>query len=77
MAIHVFESTADAYNATQCDPEVKKGDLLYIPSEQVIGIADTWPIAITEKHGELHCTRDIGQGGDEGLLMFIEQLASA
>jgi hypothetical protein len=28
--------------------------VLVIPSEGVVGIADTWPIAVTQEHGALH-----------------------
>lgn len=52
--IHVFSSTGAAYDACQCDAEIKDGDILVIPSEGVVGIADTWPFAITAKRGALH-----------------------
>lgn len=54
LGIHVFDSSGDAYDATQCDESIKTGDCLVIPSEGVVGIADTWPIALTENPGELH-----------------------
>lgn len=54
MKVHKFDSTGDAYDACQCDEEIKKGDLLVIESEKVIGIADTWPVAVTTESGELH-----------------------
>jgi hypothetical protein len=38
----------------QCSDEIQKGDVLLIPTEHVVGIADTWPWAITEAHGDLH-----------------------
>lgn len=71
MNVHQFESTVEAYDACQyrdrqyCEinglPEedvVRNGDILVIASEAVIGIADTWPIAIlypgcnSESHSE-------------------------
>jgi len=58
--IHLFDSTGDAYDACQCGfhPEtgedIRTGDTLYIPSEGVIGVADTWPFAVTANHGALH-----------------------
>ena len=52
--IHLFASTGMAYNACQGDESISKGDILVIESEGVIGIADTWPFALTEKHGALH-----------------------
>lgn len=54
MKIHFFESTGEAYDACQCAPEIKIGDILFIPSEGVVGIADVWPVAITADHGDLH-----------------------
>ena len=61
--IHYFESTREAYDATMCGEnfatkeDIKLGDLLVIESEEVIGVADAWPYAITEEHGELHATK--------------------
>ena len=54
IAMHTFDSTREAYNATQCRDDIKKGDILLIPSEGVVGIADTWPFAVSSKRGELH-----------------------
>lgn len=54
MKIHEFESTEEAYAATQCDGDVKDGDLIVVESEKVIGVAETWPFAVTEAHGDLH-----------------------
>ena len=54
MNVHYFESTRDAYDACQCDDNIKQGDLLIIESEGVVGIADTWPVAITTECGDLH-----------------------
>ncbi len=52
--IHHFDSTVRAYDATQSDDNIKKGDVLIIESEKVVGLADTWPVAVTEWPGELH-----------------------
>ena len=71
IRIHNFETTADAYDATQCDPEVKKGDILIIESERDIGIADTWPVAVTREHGALHWILK----GRAGLCSEIEDIA--
>lgn len=54
--VHTFDNTTDAYDATQCNEEIKDGDVLVIESEQVIGIAYTFPFALTEYIGELHVT---------------------
>jgi hypothetical protein len=52
MTVHRFKSTESAYDATQCDVDVKKGDILVIGN--IIGVADTWPFAVTKEHGQLH-----------------------
>lgn len=54
IATHIFRSTGDAYDACQCDESIKRGDVLVIESEGVIGVADTWPIAVTVVNGNLH-----------------------
>jgi hypothetical protein len=52
MTIHRFESTERAYDATQCDPDIKTGDILVIGN--IIGVADTWPFVVTKESGQLH-----------------------
>ena len=52
--VHFFYSSGDAYDATQCNEEIKNGDVFVIPSEKVIGVADTWPIAVTKEYGKFH-----------------------
>jgi hypothetical protein len=52
--VHRFDSSRDAYDACQCCEGVNDGDVLIIASEGVIGIADTWPFAMTQAHGSLH-----------------------
>lgn len=58
MMTHEFESTGEAYDATQTEDAIKDGDLLLIPSERVVGIADTWPVAVTVEFGKLHTIVD-------------------
>lgn len=53
-SVHFFASTGEAYDATQTTDEIKNGHLLIIESEQVIGLADTWPVAVTVQYGVLH-----------------------
>lgn len=37
---------------------VKDGDVLYVPSEKVIGfLYQAWPVAITKEHGEFHAIK--------------------
>jgi hypothetical protein len=52
--VHEYDTTEDAYGACQCDESVKNGDILHIPEEKVVGMADTWPMAITKEYGALH-----------------------
>ncbi|PPD07344.1 MAG: hypothetical protein CTY28_09560 [Hyphomicrobium sp.] len=54
MTIHAFLTTGAAYDACQCVTDLHKGDTLLIASEGVVGIADTWPFAVTKTHGSLH-----------------------
>lgn len=56
--IHMFDYSGEAYDACQCDKSIEDGDILYIPSEGVVGIADTWPIAVTHSYGKLHTPAD-------------------
>jgi hypothetical protein len=51
---HYFDSTGEAYDACQCDEKISTGDALVIESEQIVGLAYTWPVAITEAYGVLH-----------------------
>jgi hypothetical protein len=52
--IHFFDTTVAAYAATQSDDQVREGDVLIIESEKIVGLASTWPVAVTELSGELH-----------------------
>lgn len=52
--IHTFDSTGEAYDACQCDENIHDGDVLVIEAEQVVGVADTWPVAVTKEYGSLH-----------------------
>lgn len=53
MRVFQVDSTKEAYDMSQ-DGRAKNGDIFVVPSEEVIGISWTWPVAITEAHGELH-----------------------
>ena len=67
--IFTFPTTGEAYDGCMCgipeydddlngDKEIKCGDILMIPSEKVIGVCDTWPIAVTKEHGQLHLLKE-------------------
>lgn len=53
-----FESTGAAYDAAMSDDRIRKGDVLVVKSEEVVGLADTWPVAVTLEAGQLHHVRD-------------------
>ena len=52
--VHHYSDTGAAYSATQHDATVMNGDVLVIVDERVIGMAETWPFAITVEPGSLH-----------------------
>ena len=54
VRVWTFANSGDAYDMTQCDEDLKTGDVLLIPSEKVVGITNTWPLAITKEMGQLH-----------------------
>ena len=61
---HEFDSTGEAYDACQCDDTIKTGDTLVIKSEGVVGVAHTWPIAVTVTRGEFHTLKTPGNWSD-------------
>jgi hypothetical protein len=45
---HRFDSTGDAYDASQTDESISNGDVLVVESERVVGVlVDAWPVAVT------------------------------
>ena len=52
--IHAFASTGNAYDAVQTDETIAAGDTLLILDERVVGVAMTWPFAITAEPGKVH-----------------------
>lgn len=53
-----FETSGGAYDAAMSDDTIQKGDVLVVESEGVVGLADTWPVAVTLEAGQLHHVRD-------------------
>lgn len=63
-----FPTTGEAYDASQTgtawvpgvgeadgeEVDVVNGDILVVSSERVVGVVDTWPVAVTHEHGALH-----------------------
>ena len=60
---HAFASTGNAYDATQCDEAIHTGDTLIVLPENVVGVAMTWPLAVTQTHGNLHA-QSAPRGGE-------------
>lgn len=81
IQIREFSSTREAYAACQCDETIETGDTLLIPSEGVVGLADTWPVAVTTASGDLHVVaegmtiRDPSLGYDLDAIAQAEALA--
>lgn len=56
--VHTFKSTAEAYDASQSDDEIRDGDVLVGRSEAVVGVlVGAWPTAVTARHGSFHYLR--------------------
>jgi hypothetical protein len=52
---HRFNSTSDAYDASQTDDSISHGDVLVVESEHVVGVlVDAWPVAVTPERGAFH-----------------------
>ena len=56
--IHAFASTGNAYDAVQTDETIATGDTLLVLDERVVGVAMTWPFAITAEAGKLHAVSE-------------------
>lgn len=53
--VHIFETTGEAYDGSQCRDDISNGDVLAVPSEGVVGVlVEAWPVAITKEHGAFH-----------------------
>ena len=52
--VHTFDSSVEAYDASQCDDDIANGDVLVVLSEDAIAIlVEAWPVAISpEMSGE-------------------------
>jgi len=72
--LFVFSDTVEAYDACNCDSEVKTGDTILIPSEGVVGLAWTWPVAVTTTCGSLHAASiPICQLKSRGIPVFSQE----
>lgn len=66
--VHTFDTTKEAYDATQGNEAVKAGHTLLIEDEGVVGLAWTWPVAVTKAFGELHIPSDVDGADLAGLI---------
>ncbi|MGE8136401.1 hypothetical protein ACQKO5_22665 [Novosphingobium subterraneum] len=71
--IHAFASTGNAYDAVQTDESIAAGDTLLVLDDRVVGVAMTWPFAITAVPGKLHAVCE--PGADETLGHIEKALA--
>jgi hypothetical protein len=57
--VHTFATSQEAYDASQTRDEIRDGDVLSVPSEQVVGVlVEAWPVAITAQRGSFHRLAD-------------------
>jgi len=55
VGVHQFNSTGEAYDASQTSDHIKDGDVLVIGREQIVGVLfEAWPCAVTDNHGAFH-----------------------
>lgn len=53
--VHLFESSGDAYDASQTRDDISDGDVLVVESERVVGfLVKAWPVAVSDEHGAFH-----------------------
>lgn len=47
---HYFDSTGEAYDASQCDDNIHNGDVLVVKNEHAVAILiEAWPAALEDK----------------------------
>jgi len=52
--IHAFATSGNAYDGVQTDERIATSNLLLVLDEAIVGIAMTWPFAVTAEAGNLH-----------------------
>ncbi|MFF5045644.1 hypothetical protein [[Kitasatospora] papulosa] len=80
-AVHRFETSSDAYDATQALDGISDGDVIVVESEKVVGfLVRAWPAAITVARGSLHMVsapdREHEDGAYAASVDLAEQLAN-
>jgi hypothetical protein len=55
VRIFTFDNTSEAYDETQTNEDISDGDILVVPSENVVGyLVEAWPVAVTRARGQFH-----------------------
>src|SRR4051812_12539321 len=77
ISVHEFDSSSEAYDASQYRDDIHSGDVLRVPSEGIVGIlVEAWPVAIVGGPGAFH-TIEPG-AGDGGIReQYAESIALA
>ncbi|MFE3146613.1 hypothetical protein ACFXJ6_08105 [Streptomyces sp. NPDC059218] len=81
-AVHRFDDTTTAYNASQCHDEIKDGDLLVVASERAIAVLmGAYPVALTILNGQFHdgleeSARTIREGRYAASVDVAEEIAA-
>lgn len=59
IRVFTFDDSGSAYDQTQVRADVHDGDVLHIPSENVVGfLMRAWPVAVSADRGVLHTLAD-------------------
>lgn len=56
--VRTFRTSGAAYDACNCDETMTAGAIFMVPSEQIVGVAWAWPVAVTRNAGHLHTLED-------------------
>ncbi|WP_371099294.1 hypothetical protein [Streptomyces sanglieri] len=81
-AVHRFDDTTAAYNASQCYDEIKDGDVLVVAGERAIAVLmGAYPVALTILNGQFHdgleeSARTIREGRYAASVDVAEEIAA-
>ena len=52
MRLFTFDNSTEAYDATQTRDDISDGDVIVVPSENIVGyLVQAWPVAVTREAG--------------------------
>ena len=63
-SIRIFPTSGAAYDACNSDETMETGTIFMVPSEQIVGIAWAWPVAVTRNAGHLHTLENDSRTAD-------------